>query len=69
MLFSAPIWLYQLWAFITPGLHRNERRWTLAFLVSATLLFAAGAAMAYLILRTGAELPARLRRQRRQVRC
>ncbi len=52
VLFSAPIWLYELWAFITPGLHRNERRWTLAFLTSATLLFAAGATMAYLFLRT-----------------
>ena len=52
VLFSAPIWLYELWAFITPGLHRNERRWTLAFLASATLLFAAGATMAYLFLRT-----------------
>jgi sec-independent protein translocase protein TatC len=52
VLFSAPIWLFELWAFITPGLHRNERRWTLAFLTSATVLFAAGAAMAYLFLRT-----------------
>ncbi len=52
VLFSAPIWLYELWAFITPGLHRNERRWTLAFLVSATVLFATGATLAYLFLRT-----------------
>jgi sec-independent protein translocase protein TatC len=52
VLFSAPIWLYQLWAFITPGLHRHERRWTLGFMVSATVLFAAGATMAYLILQT-----------------
>ena len=52
VLFSSPVWLYQLWSFITPGLHRNERRWTLAFLISALLLFAAGATMAYLILRT-----------------
>ena len=52
VLFSAPIWLFEIWAFITPGLHRNERRWTLAFLTSATVLFAAGASMAYLFLRT-----------------
>jgi sec-independent protein translocase protein TatC len=52
VLFAAPIWLYELWAFITPGLHRHERRWTLAFMASATVLFAAGASMAYLFLRT-----------------
>ncbi len=52
VLFSAPIWLYELWAFITPGLHRHERRWTLAFMVSATILFAMGATLAYLMLQT-----------------
>ena len=52
VLFASPIWLYELWAFITPGLHRNERRWTLAFLLSALTLFAAGATMAYLVLYT-----------------
>lgn len=47
---SAPLWLYQLWAFITPGLRRTERRWTVLFVVASTLLFAAGAALSYLTL-------------------
>ena len=28
---ASPIWLYEMWAFIMPGLHRNERRWTVVF--------------------------------------
>jgi sec-independent protein translocase protein TatC len=42
LVISAPIWLYQLWAFIAPGLHRHERRYTYAFALIATPLFAAG---------------------------
>jgi sec-independent protein translocase protein TatC len=50
VILSMPIWLYQLWAFITPGLHRHERRWSLSFVVSSMLLFAGGVAIAYFIL-------------------
>ncbi len=53
---SAPFWLYQLWAFITPGLKRNEKRYTVGFVVVSSLLFALGALMAYLTLRKGLEL-------------
>lgn len=47
---AAPVWLYQSWAFIAPGLHRSERNKTLLFAVIATPLFLAGAALAYFIL-------------------
>ncbi len=53
---SAPIWLYQLWAFITPGLKRNEKRYGVAFVAVSTLLFAGGAVLAYVSLSAGLEL-------------
>lgn len=53
---SAPIWLYQIWAFVTPGLYRNERRYSLGFLALAVPLFVAGAALAYLTMDKGLAL-------------
>ncbi|MER5885784.1 twin-arginine translocase subunit TatC [Streptomyces sp. NPDC001941] len=47
---ASPIWLYQLWAFVAPGLHRSEKRYTYAFVGAAVPLFFAGAYLAYLIL-------------------
>ncbi|WP_433549579.1 twin-arginine translocase subunit TatC [Streptomyces sp. CA-294286] len=47
---SSPVWLYQLWAFVAPGLHRNEKKYTYAFVGAAVPLFAGGAYLAYLIL-------------------
>jgi sec-independent protein translocase protein TatC len=53
---SAPIWLYQLWAFITPGLKRNEKRYGFGFVAVSTILFALGAVLAYVSLSAGLEL-------------
>jgi sec-independent protein translocase protein TatC len=53
---SAPIWLYQLWAFITPGLKRNEKRYGIGFVAVSTFLFAAGAVLAYISLAKGLQL-------------
>lgn len=44
---TSPIWLFQLWRFVTPGLHKNERRWAYLFLGTASPLAFLGAAMAY----------------------
>ncbi|GAA5181058.1 twin-arginine translocase subunit TatC [Rugosimonospora acidiphila] len=50
LIVAAPFWLYQLWAFIAPGLHRSERRWAYAFATLAAPLFALGAWLAYIML-------------------
>jgi sec-independent protein translocase protein TatC len=50
---TSPLWLYQLWAFVTPGLHKNEKKWTVAFVGASVLLFAAGAALSYFTLSKG----------------
>ncbi|QXG76120.1 twin-arginine translocase subunit TatC [Modestobacter sp. L9-4] len=53
---SAPFWLHQLWAFLTPGLKKNERRYGVGFVTASSLLFAAGAALAYISLSAGLKL-------------
>jgi sec-independent protein translocase protein TatC len=44
---SSPVWLYQLWAFIAPGLYAREKRWSFIFLGSAIPLFLSGVTLAY----------------------
>lgn len=44
---TSPLWLYQLWAFITPALQKRERRYTVGFLASAIPLFAIGCYVAW----------------------
>jgi sec-independent protein translocase protein TatC len=50
VILSSPVWLYQIWAFIAPGLYARERRWGHVFLGTAVPLFLIGVALAYLSL-------------------
>ena len=50
IILTAPIWLYQLWAFIAPALHRKEKRNSIFFFIAATPFFAVGAYLGYSIL-------------------
>ncbi|MCS4484352.1 twin-arginine translocase subunit TatC [Gleimia sp. 6138-11-ORH1] len=43
-LLSSPWWLYQIWAYVAPALHRSEKRYVLGFSFSGAILFALGAA-------------------------
>ena len=53
---SAPFWLYQVWAFLAPGLLAKEKKYALLFLGSSTPLFLAGVAVGYLVLPKGIEV-------------
>lgn len=50
VILASPIWIYQIWAFITPGLTRKERWYSVGFMAAAVPLFLAGVALAWAVL-------------------
>ncbi|MEY9489697.1 sec-independent protein translocase protein TatC [Streptomyces calvus] len=53
---ASPVWLYQLWAFVAPGLHRHEKKYAYAFVATGFPLFLGGAYFAYKVLPTTAKV-------------
>jgi sec-independent protein translocase protein TatC len=47
LILAMPVVLWQIWKFVVPALHKNEKRYALGFVLSSTLLFAAGGAIAF----------------------
>lgn len=52
LVLGAPVWLYQLWAFLAPGLYKKEKKYSLTFIGAAIPLFAAGAGLCYVFFPT-----------------
>jgi len=48
LMIALPVVLWQLWRFITPGLHKREKRYAIPFVAASLVLFFLGAALAYL---------------------
>ncbi|MDQ6935514.1 MAG: twin-arginine translocase subunit TatC [Actinomycetota bacterium] len=53
---SSPLWLYEIWGFIVPGLHSRERRWTRIFAIVAGPLFIAGVVVGYYVMPKGLQV-------------
>ena len=59
VILSSPVWLYQIWAFVAPGLYAREKHWSYIFLGTAVPLFLIGVTLAYFVTRPVHALPAR----------
>ena len=50
LVFGAPVWIYQIWGFVTPALYRNEKRWAAAVVGTAVPMFGLGVLLAMWIM-------------------
>ncbi len=46
---ACPIWLYQAWMFVAPGLYSHEKKYSIIFITSGTVLFAVGVSFCYFL--------------------
>lgn len=46
---SCPIWLYQIWSFVAPGLYKREKKYAAAFIGAGSILFVGGVCFAYFV--------------------
>jgi sec-independent protein translocase protein TatC len=53
---TSPYWVYQIWAFVLPGLHRNERKWSRIFAAVAGPMFIGGVVLGYYVMPKGLEV-------------
>jgi sec-independent protein translocase protein TatC len=53
LILTSPIWLWQVWSFIVPGLLAKEKKWAMVFIAAATPLFCAGVAVGYIVMPKG----------------
>ena len=47
VILAAPVWLYEIWAFVTPALSKREKRWVIPIILTLVILFVAGVSFAY----------------------
>lgn len=49
VIMTCPIWLYQAWQFVAPGLYAHEKRYSVIFIAAGTILFGVGVSFAYFL--------------------
>ena len=50
ILLTSPLWIWQIWGFVLPALHKNERRWSFLLTATGVPLFLGGVALGYVVM-------------------